>query len=183
MKAKARGRRTPSTKAGWIPSRPLAFRRVLAAVIVVLLVVVALLVAAAERADFARAAELVRTQEQKVGVLIEVNSRGRYGTDYIIEVDGHERTLAYGEFITDETLGSAVRFVVDPEDESRPIAVGSPEDWDEEPFGVGLTLALVTLALVLGGLVASRLVPEGLGGPPARTSRMRRKNRAPRQRG
>lgn len=164
MKGKARGRRTPSN-VGWLLSRSLPFRRVVAAVFIVLLVAVALLIAAGERADFARAAEVVRTQKQKVGVLVEVDYRGRSGTYYMVEVDGHQRTLAYGEFITDETPGAAVRFVVDPEDESRPIAVGSPQDWDEEPFGIGLTLALVTIALVLGGLAASRIVPEDFGAP------------------
>ncbi|MFP3463516.1 hypothetical protein R5O87_21980 [Arthrobacter globiformis] len=133
----------------------------MAAAIIVSLVALALLFAAAERSDYARAAELVRTQEQKVGVLVRTAYRGRFRTDYIIEVDGHDRTLSYSEFITDETPGAAVLVVVDPEDESRVIAVGSPGDWgEEEPVGVGITLAAVTLALVVGGLAGSRIIPE-----------------------
>lgn len=180
MRARPQGRRTPSTKAGWLLSHPLTVRRALAAAIIGSLVAVALLFAAAERADFARSAELVRSQEQKVGVLVEVDYRGRYGTDYIIEVDGHDRTLSYGEFITDETPGAAVLVVVDPEDESRVIAVGSPGDWGEEkPVGVGITLAAVTLALVAGGIAASRIIPEDFGATPGRTSGTPRKRRIP----
>lgn len=182
MRARPQGRHTPLTKTGWLLSHPLTVRRTLAAAIIVSLVAVALLFAAAERVDFARAAELVRTQEQKVGVLVEVDYRGWYGTDYIIEVDGHDRTLSNGEFITDETPGAAVLVVVDPENESRVIAVGSPGDWEEEPVGVGITLAAVTLALVVGGIAASRIIPEDFGATPGRTSGTPRKRRIPRGR-
>ncbi|MFF2317938.1 hypothetical protein ACFVTE_16905 [Arthrobacter sp. NPDC058097] len=151
----------------------------MAAAIIVSLVAVALLVAAAERADFARAAELVRTQEQKVGVLVQMDYRGRFRTDYIIEVDGHDRTLSYSEFITNETLGAAVPVVVDPENESRVIAVGSPGDWEEKPFGVGITLAVVILALVIGGLAGSRIIPEDFAAISGRTSGTPRKRRIP----
>ena len=143
------------------PTWSLGVRRGLAVVIVGLLVAIALLVDMAGKADFARAAELVRTQEQKAGVLIDVKYRGRNETEYTINVNGHERELYYGHFIPDETPGSFVRYVVDPEVESRLIAVGDPEDWEENPLAdAGLTLFVVTLALIGGGIIAARIVPE-----------------------
>lgn len=168
MKGRRYDKRTvPEWKVRFL-DRPLVFRRALTATIFLLLITVALLFAASERDDFERAAELVRTQERRIGALVEVDDRGRFGEYYIIAVDGQNRTLAYGEFIADKTPGAAVPFVVDPEDDARPIAVGSPDDWDSEPANVGTTTVALALALVVGYMAASEIIPEDVSKHRAR---------------
>jgi hypothetical protein len=96
--------------------------------------------------------------------LVEVIDAARGDDTYYVLLRGEEVRADYGWFIPDPTPGTTVEVVRDPENPSRVIAVGTPQDWADRPW-LNWVLAAVTLAV---GLLAAffaglKLVPERAG--------------------
>ncbi|RJT95238.1 hypothetical protein D6T65_16735 [Arthrobacter frigidicola] len=112
-------------------------------------------------AEFDRAGEAVRTQEHQWSIIIDKDPRRRGGTRYYVLVDGRKEVLDYADVLPDKSLYAPVWYVVDPEEESHLIAVGSPGDWEDKPWNTSFGAAvLAAFALVAVTSVWWRIVPE-----------------------
>lgn len=142
-------------------SWPLGVRDLLAVLTVMLAVACVVVPALLGGADFKRSGELVHTQPRESAKLIEVDHLVRGRETYYVHLAGEDVEMDYGWFIPNPTPGMTIEVVRDPENSSRIIAVGTPQDWADRPW---LNAILAALALVLG-LVAAlfagiKLVPE-----------------------
>ena len=141
---------------------PLGVRGLLAVLTVMLAVACVVVPALLGGTHFKRSGELVQTQPRESATLIEVVPLVRGQEIYYVHLDGEDVEMDYGWFIPNPTPGMTIEVVRDPENSSRIIAVGTPQDWADRPW---LTCdILAALALVLG-LVAAlfagiKLVPE-----------------------
>ncbi|WP_294569266.1 hypothetical protein [uncultured Arthrobacter sp.] len=112
-------------------------------------------------AEFDRAGEAVRTQEHQWSIIIDKDPRRRGGTRYYVLVDGRKEVLDYAGVLPDKSLYAPVWYVVDPEEESHLIAVGSPGDWEDKPWNTSFSSAvLAAFALVAITSVWWRIIPE-----------------------
>ncbi|MFB0834276.1 hypothetical protein ACX8Z9_14435 [Arthrobacter halodurans] len=111
-------------------------RRAIAVGIAVVLVALAFGMDAASRESFESDARLVATQPHLSAPLVDVRNCGRACTEYVVAVDGREIVLDNDGALHDPRIGEAVRYVVDPEDPDRTVAVGEPENWMLAPPGI-----------------------------------------------
>ena len=140
---------------------PLRLRRVVALITAAALVGGMILVLVIASTDFVHAREAVRTQQHKTAVLVDIIPKGRSGTDYIIVVDGRDRVLDYADFLPDDTIGTTVRYVVDPDDPEHLIAVGSPDDWEDKPWrNILVSIGGIVGALLFAAMAADRIIPD-----------------------
>jgi hypothetical protein len=140
---------------------PLPVRDLLAVSTVVLALGCVIVPALHGGADFERSGNLVETQTRKTAAFVEVVYGERGNDAYYVELGGEEVEVDYGWFIPNPTAGTTVEVVRDPENPSRVIAVGTPQDWADRPW---LNVILAAVALAFGLLAAVfagiRLVPE-----------------------
>jgi hypothetical protein len=140
---------------------PLGFRRCVALTVVLVLVVSAVLLLTAAETGFAHARHAVQTQEHRRAVLIDIQHRGRAGTFHIIRVNGEDRELDFANFLPSDTIGTSVSYVVDPEDENHLIAIGTPEDWQDNAWNQFLaSLFAAVCVLAFSGMTVARAIPE-----------------------
>lgn len=136
-------------------------RRAIAVGIAVVLVALAFGMDAASRESFESDARLVATQPHLSAPLVDVRNCRRACTEYVVAVDGREIVLDNDGALHDPRIGAAVRYVVDPEDPDRAIAVGEPEDWIPDHTGdLILLVFFVAVALGTSAWVAYKFLPE-----------------------
>lgn len=143
---------------------PLPLRDLLAVLTVLLALACVIVPALLGGADFQRTGKLVASQPRESATLVEVVDAARGDDTYYVLLHGEEIQADYGWFIPDPTPGTTVEVVLDPENPSRVIAVGTPQDWNDRPW---LTAILAAVALAFGLLAAyfagRKLVPERAG--------------------
>lgn len=112
-------------------------------------------------ADFRHARDAVASEPHRTAVLVDVEHRYKGEDEYLIEVDGQERLLDFAHFLPDDSIGSRVSYVVDPDDKLHFIAVGEPEDWAANTGRDVLVSAVITvMTLIFVGVAVGRIIPE-----------------------
>ncbi|MBJ2122314.1 hypothetical protein I6N91_15125 [Arthrobacter sp. MSA 4-2] len=140
---------------------PIHLRRAAAALVALLVALGSILFSVHTEAEFDRAGELVKTQEHWSGMLLYGSPRPGGRCDYYVMVEGKALLLNYSRFLPDDSWHAIVEYVVDPANEEHLIAVGSPEDWEDEPWNTAFGASVggfSTLALIV--VTWGRIVPE-----------------------
>lgn len=141
-----------------LPIRP---RRAAAALVGLLFALGGVLLSVHTEAEFDRAGEYVKTQEHQSGTILYGSPKFGGRCDYYVVVEGKVLLLDYSGFILDDSQHAIVEYVVDPENEERLIAVGSPEDWEDKPLSTSLAASVggfSVRAIIMA--TWSRIVPE-----------------------
>ncbi len=140
------------------PIRP---RRAAAALLALLFAWGSILFSVHTEAEFDRAGQYVRTQEHRSGMILYGSPVPGGRCAYYLAVEGKALPLDYSEFTPDKSRHAIVEYVVDPENEKRLIAVGSPGDWEDKAWNTsfgGLVSGFVTIAFI--AVTWGRIVPE-----------------------
>lgn len=144
-----------------VRSWPLPVRDVLAGVTVALAIACVAIPALVGGADFRHNAELVETQPREPATLVEIVHGSRGEDTYYIQFHGEELEADYGWFIDDPEPGMTVEVVRDPENPTHVVAVGTPQDWVDEPW-ITVIVWVAGLGLGLSGAVFAgiKFLPE-----------------------
>ncbi len=121
------GRSKRSELGGRFNAWPLRRRRIAAALVSLLIALSAAAFVARLEVNHAHSREAVLTQEHHRSVIVDVEPN-RGSDTYFIDVDGKEQVVDYTLHRLGTSAGAPVEYVVDPEDESHLIVVGTPAD-------------------------------------------------------
>lgn len=151
-------------KNGWADrfyAVPLGLRRFLAFGAAVLIALAALIIVRAADADFDHARRAVETQTRTYTTITDIRFVPRSGDHYYVRMNGEEFELDYAHFLSDVSIGTQVSYVVDPKDDQHLIAVGEPEDWEDDVWReTGASIVISVMVLLFAGFAAERMLPE-----------------------